>query len=439
MRTNTTCRGFTLIELLVVIAIIAILAAILFPVFAKAREKARQSSCLNNQRQIAVAILMYAQDHDEVLPDHSSVWPEINVDRNILMCPTKGKKVANAYVYSSGLSSLTLGELADPSGTLMTMDGQHAATTGPPPTYDNVAYMVTDIDARHSNKFVATYADGHVDVMSLYPSTLPVRNTVALWLRADTLTGLNIGDEVATWNDTSSMSNTFVCNTAVGTRPTYQINSAGKPVVRFRATAASDNTSGAGYMVPAARFNPIKANGEGVTYIAVYAPNATSPVGTVAQTLFSWASANAVNVQVDGGGYCDVYHGASLTQPTAITVYASWSGPGGSGLGGWASTGTFGEGKFNTYAFEMNPLSFVGITERLFIDDNIMAEYAVSAVTRDIPFDRVALGMRLENAGTRYHSPLKGDLAEVLIFSPPISYVERGLVSNYLKKKYAIK
>ncbi|MHB9022949.1 MAG: prepilin-type N-terminal cleavage/methylation domain-containing protein, partial [Armatimonadota bacterium] len=49
-------RGFTLIELLVVIAIIAILAAILFPVFAKAREKARQTTCLNNQKQIATAI-----------------------------------------------------------------------------------------------------------------------------------------------------------------------------------------------------------------------------------------------------------------------------------------------------------------------------------------------------------------------------------------------
>lgn len=54
-------RGFTLIELLVVIAIIAILAAILFPVFAKAREKARQTTCSNNQRQLAVAILMATQ------------------------------------------------------------------------------------------------------------------------------------------------------------------------------------------------------------------------------------------------------------------------------------------------------------------------------------------------------------------------------------------
>ncbi|MEN6641831.1 MAG: DUF1559 domain-containing protein [Armatimonadia bacterium] len=61
-------RGFTLIELLVVIAIIAILAAILFPVFAKAREKARQSSCLSNVKQISIGILSYAQDYDEVLP-----------------------------------------------------------------------------------------------------------------------------------------------------------------------------------------------------------------------------------------------------------------------------------------------------------------------------------------------------------------------------------
>ncbi|MHB8994135.1 MAG: prepilin-type N-terminal cleavage/methylation domain-containing protein [Armatimonadota bacterium] len=61
-------RGFTLIELLVVIAIIAILAAILFPVFAKAREKARQSSCLSNVKQLMLGILQYAQDYDERLP-----------------------------------------------------------------------------------------------------------------------------------------------------------------------------------------------------------------------------------------------------------------------------------------------------------------------------------------------------------------------------------
>lgn len=72
-------NGFTLIELLVVIAIIAILAAILFPVFAKAREKARETSCISNQKQIMTALKGYIQDYDELCPaqdgdtNHNSV------------------------------------------------------------------------------------------------------------------------------------------------------------------------------------------------------------------------------------------------------------------------------------------------------------------------------------------------------------------------------
>ena len=72
MRKVQSRKGFTLIELLVVIAIIAILAAIMFPVFAQAREQARKTSCMSNCKQIGLGMQMYAQDYDENLPG----WPD---------------------------------------------------------------------------------------------------------------------------------------------------------------------------------------------------------------------------------------------------------------------------------------------------------------------------------------------------------------------------
>lgn len=94
-------KGFTLIELLVVIAIIAILAAILFPVFAQAREKARATSCLSNAKQLGLAVLMYAQDNDETYPmGCDNNWWALNwatttqpyiKNINILRCPSDSK------------------------------------------------------------------------------------------------------------------------------------------------------------------------------------------------------------------------------------------------------------------------------------------------------------------------------------------------------------
>jgi prepilin-type N-terminal cleavage/methylation domain-containing protein len=103
---NMRHRAFTLIELLVVIAIIAILAAILFPVFARAREAARKTQCLSNTKQIGTGILMYAQDYDETLcPPGTGICPSVDAfgwgdliqpyvkNTGLLQCPSNSVKV----------------------------------------------------------------------------------------------------------------------------------------------------------------------------------------------------------------------------------------------------------------------------------------------------------------------------------------------------------
>jgi prepilin-type N-terminal cleavage/methylation domain-containing protein/prepilin-type processing-associated H-X9-DG protein len=117
-------RGFTLIELLIVIAIISIIAAILFPVFAQAREKARQITCVSNEKQLSLAVLMYAQDADEYLPpaaiDNPSnpngppvLWPDqlLPYVKNVQVrfCPSDSGETVNSY----GLNELTFTDFTD--------------------------------------------------------------------------------------------------------------------------------------------------------------------------------------------------------------------------------------------------------------------------------------------------------------------------------------
>jgi prepilin-type N-terminal cleavage/methylation domain-containing protein/prepilin-type processing-associated H-X9-DG protein len=143
-------RGFTLIELLVVIAIIAILAAILFPVFGKAREKARQTSCMSNQKQIALACTMYAQENEEKLPDAATFWTQFNFAAKMLQCGTKGRDTANAYDYDITLSNMALGDIADATSVVLTADGLGGAVNFP------------QEPGRHNGSFIASYVDGHV-------------------------------------------------------------------------------------------------------------------------------------------------------------------------------------------------------------------------------------------------------------------------------------
>ena len=183
--------GFTLIELLVVIAIIAILAAILFPVFAKAREKARQSSCASNLKQFGIAALSYVQDYDEtifgsnnapctyVCADGVTVSASTNMlwqyqilpymkNSQIFNCPSSSTKFpTNAY--SGGTASygfndtnggrLTLAQLNCPSETILFCECTYYLTdwdtnaTGDNHQFPNIV---------HNSGCNATFFDGHV-------------------------------------------------------------------------------------------------------------------------------------------------------------------------------------------------------------------------------------------------------------------------------------
>jgi prepilin-type N-terminal cleavage/methylation domain-containing protein/prepilin-type processing-associated H-X9-DG protein len=150
-RRNEAGVGFTLVELLVVIAILTVLAAILFPALTHVREKSRQTACMNNQRQLALAIIMWTQDHNECLPPAESVWEAVDAAPKLLVCPTAGN-MGNSYVYSGLLAGLPLGKAPAPATAMLTADGQNP---------DGIFMTAQDFDPRHQGRYIAGYLDGH--------------------------------------------------------------------------------------------------------------------------------------------------------------------------------------------------------------------------------------------------------------------------------------
>jgi prepilin-type N-terminal cleavage/methylation domain-containing protein/prepilin-type processing-associated H-X9-DG protein len=203
-------RGFTLIELLVVIAIIAILAAILFPVFAQARDKARQSACLSNEKQLGMAVLMYQQDYDEhlffyasttspsqsrtgaVIPNSDSLNPlrwycallPYTKSTGIFVCPsdelpTPSKDAAGnptilrSYIACRAAEGLSLAQLEDPTETVVLTEKWGKDATGSPVTDNWIEPFNGDLNLdpatgrlalagnRHQGGLNAVLFDGH--------------------------------------------------------------------------------------------------------------------------------------------------------------------------------------------------------------------------------------------------------------------------------------
>jgi len=199
---RSSVGGFTLIELLVVIAIIAILAAILFPVFAKAREKARQASCTSNLKELGLAMMMYIEDYDERLPGpwrnvlgagqnnppsytwRGAVLPYIK-NTQVYFCPshTPGSRwplgpnsdwgnasyAYNAIHWAGGVphppSNRALASMQYPAETVILMDhGGRWAVGIQRNTHDYTRINIGSAN-RHNDGAVYAYMDGHVKWM----------------------------------------------------------------------------------------------------------------------------------------------------------------------------------------------------------------------------------------------------------------------------------
>ena len=190
-------KAFTLIELLVVIAIIAILTAILFPVFARARENARRASCMSNLKQIGLGMMQYTQDYDEKYPPaynyftaDTLVWWEDEIQPytkswQIFICPSQSTPITynkhrdglspatittsyavNETVIQTGSAATSLASFLQPSTTIVAADSNSMELfqkySDDPASPSWAGATLVRVDKRHLDGANFLFADGHV-------------------------------------------------------------------------------------------------------------------------------------------------------------------------------------------------------------------------------------------------------------------------------------
>jgi prepilin-type N-terminal cleavage/methylation domain-containing protein/prepilin-type processing-associated H-X9-DG protein len=187
-------EGFTLVELLVVIAIIAILAAIIFPVFAQVRSKARDTHCRSNIRQIGQAVLIYACDYDDCAPPADYGWPQtgfwppwqpvVNMNwwdiilpylggsASVLFCPSV-KSYTPSYLLNGALGDpqwCFIGAVTESANTILVVEGRPPEERMPPNVRGVVfsagfVWFLTDYPFHHLDKMNVCFVDGHVKAL----------------------------------------------------------------------------------------------------------------------------------------------------------------------------------------------------------------------------------------------------------------------------------
>lgn len=400
--------GFTLIELLVVIAIIAILAAILFPVFSKVREKGRQSACMSNQKQIVMAALMFCQENEETLPEANVFWSSLGLPLKVLACPSSDINTnGNTYVASNRWMGKSLGKVTDATMAILTCDGTHVATDETPTakaTYNSIGYRLKDVDNRHFNGktrlHVMGYLDGHVEIGAGSPGfmgsgpagTVEIpTNGLALWLKAD-LAGLV--SPVETWTDASGNGNDAVSSN--GNFPTLTASDSnlnGKPSLTCsNTTMETPDLSGL-------------FAGEGGTYFVV------GYVGTPASGTRYGFPAHSANGPADEGNW-DGYQNASLSMFRSNYAAYPFAAP------------------------EQTMMMTV-------VSDTAAQSYTMynkgTAAGNGGTYNFLAPSIL--NIGGGYGSQFSGfvgSIAEIIMYNRPLTSSERTQTETYLKTKYGL-